>query len=217
MTSLNYHFIINPLNNKEVLINTKEGKKIIQQYIHYLKGGSKWRFSKERDGPLLKELQIQLALERSMDIPSSHREVAQERAMNSVSTTVQPALPLADAVATPAWREWGTPSPDGFYDSVSTTVQPANLQRWQRPLLANERAMDSVSTNAHPTQIQPSAQERPIQVKRSGTLSTNSSISRLDILDDKITTLSDIVENLQLTLMDAQIPHQKRGSFCSIS
>ena len=194
-----------------------------------------------------------------MDIPSSHREVAQERAMNSVSTTVQPALPLADAVATPAWREWGTPSPDGFDDSVSTTVQPANLQKWQQPLLAKERgmnsvstnshptqiqpsakeramnsvstsvkpakiqpaaqerAMNSVSTNAHPTQIQPSAQERPIQVKRSGTLSTNSNISRLDILDDKITTLSDIVENLQLTLMDAQIPHQKRGSFCSIS
>ena len=41
MTSLNYNFIINLLNNKQVLINSKEGKKIIQQYIHYLKGGSK--------------------------------------------------------------------------------------------------------------------------------------------------------------------------------
>ena len=102
-------------------------------------------------------------------------------------------------------------------NSVSANAPPANLQQWQVPLLAQERAMNSVSANAHPTQIQPSARERATQIKRSDTLSDNSNISRLDILDDKITKLYGIVENLQLTSMDAQIPHKKRGSFCSIS
>uniref|UniRef100_A0A6C0B570 Uncharacterized protein n=1 Tax=viral metagenome TaxID=1070528 RepID=A0A6C0B570_9ZZZZ len=49
--------------------------------------------------------------------------------------------PLAVAGANPAWREWGTPPPDGVDDSVSTTVEPANLQKLQLPLLAKERAM----------------------------------------------------------------------------